>query len=152
MLDDVYANSFMEVYCILQNTEKELVNKIPLKFVNFLKHNMNSNYMPNIKTNIPIDKQNILKETEAILSLIYRSYWTTDEEKKKFAISDKKTCIDNEILKKENYKGKDIYNLFKNSENLNNIVLTDSLVTVKKENFIKKFFYKILRILRRKAT
>jgi hypothetical protein len=149
MVDDVYSNSFTEVYCILQNTEMELVNKIPLKFVNFLKDNMNSSYIPNIKTDVPIDKQNLLKETESILSLIYRSYWATDEEKKEFAINDKKNFIDNEILKKENYKGKDIYNLFKNKENLNDIVLPDSLVTIKKENFIKKFFNKILKILKK---
>lgn len=149
MVDDVYSNSFTEVYYILQNTERELVNKIPLKFVNFLKDNMNSSYIPNIKTDVPIDQQNILEETEAILSLIYRSYWATDEEKKEFAITDKKDFINNEILKKENYKGKDIYNLFKNKGNLNDIVLLDSLVTIKKENFIKKFFNKILKILKK---
>lgn len=149
MVDDVYSNSFTEVYYILQNTERELVNKIPLKFVNFLKDNMNSSYIPNIKTDVPIDQQNILEETEAILSLIYRSYWATDEEKKEFAINDKKDFINNEILKKENYKGKDIYNLFKNKENLNDIVLLDSLVTIKKENFIKKIFNKILKILKK---
>ena len=104
MVDDVYSNSFTEVYYILQNTERELVNKIPLKFVNFLKDNMNSSYIPNIKTDVPINQQNILEETEAILSLIYRSYWATDEEKKEFAINDKKDFINNEILKKENYK------------------------------------------------
>lgn len=149
MVDDVYSNSFTEVYYILQNTERELVNKIPLKFVNFLKDTMNSSYIPNIKTDVPINQQNILEETEAILSLIYRSYWATDEEKKEFAINDKKDFINNEILKKENYKGKDIYNLFKNKENLNDIVLLDSLVTIKKENFIKKIFNKILKILKK---
>ncbi len=149
MVDDVYSNSFTEVYYILQNTERELVNKIPLKFVNFLKDNMNSSYIPNIKTDVPINQQNILEETEAILSLIYRSYWATDEEKKEFAINDKKDFINNEILKKENYKGKDIYNLFKNKENLNDIVLLDSLVTIKKENFIKKIFNKFLKILKK---
>lgn len=152
MVDDVYSNSFMEVYCILQNTEMELVNKIPLKFVDFLKDNMNSSYIPNIKTDVPIDKQNLLKETEAILSLIYRSYWATDEEKKELAINDRKNFINNEISKKENYKGKDIYNLFKNKENFNNVILADSLVTVKKENFIKRFFNKILKILKIKET
>lgn len=152
MVDDVYSNSFMEVYCILQNTERELVNKIPLKFVDFLKDNMNSSYIPNIKPDVPLDKQNLLKETEAILSLIYRSYWATDEEKKELAINDRKNFINNEISKKENYKGKDIYNLFRNKENLNNVILADSLVTVKKENFIKRFFNKILKILKSKET
>ena len=65
MVNDVYTNSFTEVYYILQNTEKELVDKIPLKFMSFLKNNMNSNYITHIKTDVPIDQQNILEETEA---------------------------------------------------------------------------------------
>ena len=150
MIDDTYKNSFMEVYVILQNTDKELVDKIPLKFIDFIKSNMNSNYIPNIKTDIPIDNQNILKETEAILSLIYRSYWATEEEKKDFAIKDKKEFIDKETLKKENYKGKDIYKVFEKKENLNNVILTDNLIVVEKESFFKKLFKKLFGFIKNK--
>ena len=150
MIDDVYRNSFKEVYFILQNTEKELVDKIPLKFIDFIKSNMNSNYIPNIKTDIPIDSQNILKETEAILSLIYRSYWATEEEKKEFALKDKKEFIDKETLKKENYKGKDIYKVFEEKENLNNVILTDNLIVAEKESFFKKLFKKLFGFIKSK--
>lgn len=150
MIDDVYRNSFKEVYFILQNTEKELVDKIPLKFIDFIKSNMNSNYIPNIETDIPIDSQNILKETEAILSLIYRSYWATEEEKKEFALKDKKEFIDKETLKKENYKGKDIYKVFEEKENLNNVILTDNLIVAEKESFFKKLFKKLFGFIKNK--
>lgn len=150
MIDDVYRNSFKEVYFILQNTEKELVDKIPLKFIDFIKSNMNSNYIPNIKTDIPIDSQNILNETEAILSLIYRSYWATEEEKKEFALKDKKEFIAKETLKKENYKGKDIYKVFEEKENLNNVILTDNLIVAEKESFFKKLFKKLFGFIKNK--
>lgn len=77
MIDEIYKNSFKEVYEILENTEDELLAKIPTKFMNFIKENMNENYKTNIQRNVDLDKQPLLKETEAILSLIYRSYWET---------------------------------------------------------------------------
>ena len=48
MIDEVYRNSFKEVYEILENTENELVEKVPINFINFLKENMNKEYKTNI--------------------------------------------------------------------------------------------------------
>ena len=48
MIDNVYKNSFKEVYDILQNTDEELVHKIPKNFMDFIKNNMNTNYKTNI--------------------------------------------------------------------------------------------------------
>ena len=70
MIDDIYRNSFKEVYDILQNTEDELIKKIPNTFIDFIKENMNVDYKTNIREDIEIDKQKLLKETEAILSLV----------------------------------------------------------------------------------
>lgn len=98
MLDEIYRNSFKEVYDILKNTESDLTAKLPNKFINFLKENMNVNYKTNINPNEDIDKQHLIKETEAILSLIYRSYWTTDEEKKEFIIMDKHELAEKEKI------------------------------------------------------
>lgn len=148
MIDDIYKNSFKEVYVILQNTDKELVDMIPLKFIDFIKSNMNSDYITNIKTDVTIDDQKLLKETEAVLSLIYRSYWATEQEKAEFAINDKNDFIHRENLKKENYKGKDVYKMFEEKENLNNVILADNLVVLKKENFLKKLFKKIFYFIR----
>lgn len=145
MINDVYRNAFKEVYDILENTEKELVIKIPTKFINFIKNNMNNNYKSNIQTNVGIDKQQLSKETEAILALIYRSYWATDEEKKKFAIKDHQ-----EIIEKEEYQGIDIYEIFEKRKNINNITIDNNLMVIKKENFIKRIFNKVLNILKRK--
>lgn len=149
MIDNIYKDSFKEVYDILQNTDEELVMKIPITFINFIKNNMNENYKTNINPNARIDSQNLSKETEAILSLIFRSYWATDEEKREFAIKDKQDLINSENAKKKNYKGKDIYELFEKKENLNNIILNNDLVVLEKENFIKRFFNKILNIFKK---
>lgn len=148
MIDEVYRNSFKEVYDILENTENELVSKIPAKFINFLKKNMNVNYKTNINKDEQIDKQHLLKETEAILSLIYRSYWATDEEKLEFSAKDQQEFIEKEEKKKEQYQGKDIYQVFEERKNINEITVDNNLMVIKKENFIKRLFNKILSIFK----
>ena len=149
MIDEVYRNSFKEVYEILENTENELLAKIPTKFMNFIKENINENYKTNIQQDVDIDKQPLLKETEAVLSLIYRSYWATDEEKQEFAIKDQQEFIKKDEKKKEQYKGKDIYQVFEERKNINKITIDNNLMVIKKENFIKRFFNKILNIFKR---
>ena len=110
MIDEVYRNSLKEVYDVLENTDVELVNKIPNKFLNFIKENMNVNYITHINPNVEISKQPLLKETEAILSLIYRSYWITDVEKQEFSERDKEQLMQKEEQKKAKYK--DISSIF----------------------------------------
>lgn len=149
MIDEIYRNSFKEVYDILENTEKELVVKIPIKFMNFIKDNMNNTYKTKIDPNVDIDKQHLLKETEAILSLIYRSYWATDEEKQEFAIRDKQEAIKIEEKKQEQYQGKDIYQIFEERKNINKIAIDNNLMVIKKQNFMKRVLNKILNILKK---
>lgn len=151
MINEVYRNSFKEVYEILKSTENELLAKIPTKFINFIKNNMNENYKTNIQQDVDIDKQPLSKETEAILSLIYRSYWATDEEKQELAIKDRQDIIEIEKKKKEQYQGKDIYGIFEERKNINKITIDNNLMVIKKENFLKKFFNKILSILKNKS-
>lgn len=147
MLDNLYKNAFKEVYQILQNTDTELVDKIPSKFINFLKNNMNQDYQTHIDNNVEINKQKLLAETEDILSLIYRSYWATDEEKIEFSKRDIQELTKIEENKKVHYK--DISEIFEKRKNLNNITLDNSLAVIPKENFIKRLFKKILQIFKK---
>ena len=133
MIDNiVFKNSLKEVYDILKNTENDLVIKIPSSFINFIKENMNKDYVTNIQPNVNINQQPLLKETEAILSLIYQTYWADTSEKKDFN------------LIKEDYPKEDIYKIFEKRKNTNISYEATSLIPTKKENFIIKFFKNIL--------
>ena len=149
MIDEIYKNSFKEVYDILENTEEDLLSKIPNSFMNFIKNNMNVDYKTSINLNETIDKQHLLKETEAILSLIYRSYWATDEEKNEFAKKDNLELIKEEEQKKEQYQGKDIYKIFEERKNLNTITVDNNLMVIENESFIKRIFRKFLNIFKK---
>ncbi len=149
MIDEIYKNSFKEVYDILENTEEDLLSKIPNSFMNFIENNMNVDYKTSINLNETIDKQHLLKETEAILSLIYRSYWATDEEKNEFAKKDNLELIKEEEQKKEQYQGKDIYKVFEERKNLNTITVDNNLMVIENESFIKRIFRKFLNIFKK---
>ena len=145
MIDNVYRNAFKEVNEILKNTDKELVDKIPQKFMNFIKDNMNENYETNIRNDVDIDKQKLLNETEAILSLIYRSYWATDEEKREFTKKD-----ENELTK--NNQEENIYNLFEEKKNINKVTVDENLKVIKKESLFKSFINKLKHFLKIKKN
>ncbi len=141
MIYNMYTNAFTEVYYILQNTDESLLNKIPNKFIQFIQNNMNRDYNVEIKKDFPIDKQPLLKETEAILSLIYRSYWATSDEKLEFANKDKQEFLEGN----KNQNLKDIYEVFENRKNINNITINNNLMVIPKENFMKRLLNKIKR-------
>ena len=93
MLELKYRNAFKEVYEILKYTDIDLVNKIPKKFINFLRANMNNDYEFNVQEGICLNKQILSEETNNIFALIYRDYW---QQRKKKKNSEKK------MKKKEN--------------------------------------------------
>ena len=147
MLDNTYKNAFKEVYEILQNSEESLVKQVPQKFINFLLDNMNKDYTSNINAEISIDKQSILPETENILSLIFRSYWATDEEKLEFLAKDTQELFQEEENKKKKFKN--INEIFEKKQNINNITITNDLMVIPKKNFIQKLFKKIFKIFKK---
>ena len=118
------------------------------KFLNFVNESRNANYKTDINLNIPIDKQHLLEETEGILSLIYRNYWATDEEKKQFIEKDKQEQFEIENKKKQQYS----VDIFKNSnseENINESSSNKSLIIIKENNFITKIFKKIINMFKK---
>ena len=72
-----------EVEDILNNSEKDIQEKVPDKFKKMLENNKDKNYVVNIDYSVSINKQNLLQETREILALIYRDYLCNKEEKRK---------------------------------------------------------------------
>ena len=153
MRDENYSMALCEVEYILNNTDEQLIKMIPNSFINWIKNNKSKTYKPNLRNDIPIESQKLLPETEAIISVIYRKYWSSEEEKEKYREEDKKyaeyeelqkrnkypTDI-NEILKKNTNQSQKIY------ENEQNIPMERSLTVVKKENIFKRIINKIKKI------
>lgn len=82
-----YKRALAEVNIIITNMPKELAIKIPDKFKNVVKQEMDSNYNPDI--NKLIIEKDILQETVVILGLIYRDFLCSYSEREKLQIQDK---------------------------------------------------------------
>ena len=54
-----YRQALFEVYKILQNTDEEIINKIPEKFMKFVKENMDINYKFELEKGKELIKQNL---------------------------------------------------------------------------------------------
>ena len=84
MASIAYKKAYSEVLDILNHTKKEDVEKIPLEFINFLKENVATNYVPRLDHTMEIKDMHLKPETKAILAIIYRKFWCTPEELKEF--------------------------------------------------------------------
>lgn len=144
MIDKKYRDAFKEVYEILENTDNELLQKIPKKFLIFIKDNMSEDYVTKIVSNKTLDEQELLEETEAILALIYRSYWATEEEKKEFQEKAKKEIEENQI------QYKNIEEIFASRNNkMNNMVINKELIVVKEKNIFSRILEKIKKFFKK---
>ena len=145
-----YKQSLTEINTIINYMDIENVRKIPQKFIEFIKQNMDSTYIPNISKNIPINEQNIKKDTKILLSLLYRDYLCDADKKKQLIQNDieAKKTYEQELRKQYNPD-----NIFKNSNN-NDIITNNSLpkkisMIEYKESLLKKILHKIKKFFRK---
>ena len=71
-----------EVNCILENSEEEVLTKIPNKFKEYLNANMDREFTPNFIPGLAIFAQPISMEAKELLKLVYRDFLATEDERK----------------------------------------------------------------------
>lgn len=149
MQNIAYAEAATEVLEILNNTQKKEVDKIPVKFMEFLKKNSLRTYKPNFDYTKPIKELNLKPKTQALLGLIYLRYWADEEEKIKF---NQKLNENEKKYQKELQEKYSVNNLFKNKTtviNQENIQEETQLIRLQNKTFIQKIIEKIKVIFRR---
>lgn len=142
-MEELYKNGLAEVDMILNYADEESINKIPESLLKFIKENK-STYVPKINPNKNLDEQDLLYETKVILSVLYRDYWASEDERKKLLKSEKQELINIENKKQEEYNYTNLFGSKKNDTK--NDSQAKSLVV--KENFLKKVFNRIKRIFK----
>ena len=129
-METISKQTFSDLSVIFKMMPNEIIKAINPKFIEFIKDNCDKNCKSNIKPYIPLKEQDISKETQDILALIYESYFSTEEEKR-------------QLLKERNEQINLKYNtdnLFKNKEYKNE---KHELIVVKKQSFFEKIINKI---------
>lgn len=138
-MEEKYKNGLAEVDMILNYADEESLNKIPESLKQFIKENK-SDYITKINPEKDLKDQDLLYETKVILSVLYRDYWTSRDERKKLLEDEKAELIDIENRKNEKYN---YNNLFKNKNNEIETNVEEIKSLVVKENLIKKILNKI---------
>lgn len=150
MVRTPYSEAATEVLAILNNTDKEAVNKIPKKFIEFLKENSSKTYKPNFDKSKTIKELNLKPKTQALLGLIYLKCWANEQQRAEFT---KGTLENEKVYQQELTEKYSTDNLFKNrvTSKLENETKAQqiSLIKVKENNFIQRIINKIKSIFRR---
>ncbi len=136
-----YRQALFEVYKILENTDEEIKNKIPEKFIKFVKENMDTNYKFELEKGKELVRQNLKSETKQIIALIYKYYICGEEERKKIVEKEKIDIRKNFYIDFNKNKKSKIKNI-QNRDEIENF--ETSLVEIKKEKWYKKLINKIL--------
>ena len=109
MISVEYKEAISETLDILRHTKKEDVDKIPPRFMEFLKENASKTYKPRLDHTKKIEDMELKQKTKAILAIIYEEFWCNSEERKEF----KKNLKENEMKRqkelKEKYNPKEIF-------------------------------------------
>lgn len=150
-----YSQTLKEVSCILKNMPNEDLEKLPKKLIEIIEKNKDEEYEFKINETLPIEKQNIKRETMAYMVMLYYNYWCQTVEEKLLL---EKKLNSNEKAYEEIIKEKYSYDkMFKKNNNIENgeeiikenQTQTKDIIKVE-DKWYKKIFNKILKIFRRK--
>lgn len=139
-----YANAYSEVLGILKFIAKEDYEKIPNSKIELFETNQNKEYIFEYNPNKTLEEQNVSKRAKAIIGLLFRDYWATDEQKDKII---RKQNYDRQILEEQKKSMYDVENIFKKKSYENEEV--KEMVVYKEQRWYQKLFAKILKIFKK---
>ncbi len=147
MLKQQDKEAITEVMDILRHMKQQDVDKISPSFMQYLKDNVSTTYVPNLDHTCAIDKMQLRKQTRIILAIIYRKFWCGQENKKNFdrILNENERDYQEEMRKKYNpddvFKNKKMQDSKGTQSNLQLIEYKQTMIS-KIINKIKRLFYK----------
>lgn len=149
-----YSKALAEVSEILKYTQKEVIDKIPQKFLDFIEKNKDKEHKLVLKEDKNLLEQDLKPETKEIIALIYRDYVCDQEERENII---KESILQREKIEKEkNEKYKIDFDKIKEQRETKvynskeEKMEEKSLVMIKEEKWYKKIIKKILELFTRK--
>ena len=148
MVNEELRESVVEFFAILENTDEEVLNKIPKNFLNFLKSIESDTYEFKYNRKKKLAEQNIKPKTRGLIALVYQDYICTEEEKKEYI----QLC--NDYFFEEEVRKNNLYNQKSwNADEENNVkeeCSKSELALVEyKENIFQKIINKLKDIFKK---
>lgn len=134
---------YSEVYGILNVLGEKYINKLPKSLYDTILSQKRRDYVPRYDIKIPLEKQNLKKESVAMIALLHLNYWCSSREEKEEL---KKVFKTNEELHERESQEK---NKEKYQDEISYISTSATLTMVeyKSESIFKKCINKIKRLL-----
>lgn len=151
MVTKELSEAAVEFNSILEHSSKDIIEKIPIKFLDFINKIASKTYKFDYDQSKSLDEQNLKPETRGLIALVYQDYICDDEERNEYIQKSQLFVNQMENLKREKYNPDDIFkNKKNNSESVEDNVLTETaIVEYKEKNFIQKLFDKIKYLFRK---
>lgn len=151
--EEIYHKAFKEFREIIKFFPKNEYKKIPKHFIDFIEENMDNNYEYKVEHIDDFQNQEMLEETRTLLSIVYRDFLASDEEKKQIIESENEELLQEEKLNQEKY---DVYTIFEKRNNDKIKIINDDLIeknlVVVKEKWYKKLLNKIRDFFTKEKT
>lgn len=153
MVNERYGIAISETLHYLKGINQHDINKIPSKFMLFLKENASNNYFCNFDYNKPLKELKLTNEAKGLIAMICLNYWCeTEEQKIKFRsyLNKNEQAYQEELKRKYNvddiFKKRDISNNEDTtSESINNLP-----VELKNENIFKRLLNRLKKLFSKK--
>ena len=150
-MEKSYARAYTEVSEILRYLPKEEYEKIPQEEIEFYSENSDKNYNFKINSNIPIEQQNISKEANAILVILFRDYIASELQKQKLERVLNYNLMQQQKIAKEQYNSNDLFkNNIENNHAPKELKQENTQLVEYKKSWIKTIFNKIKSFFKRK--
>lgn len=138
---------YSEVYQVLNLLGNEYIDKLPTSLINMLKEKREINYNPQYTDDIPLNEQNIKKETISIIVLLYLNYWCKDDNE----ISEVKNILkENEnkyqVELREKYNPDNIFSNQHRNSSIDNAQNNQELALIERKNI--KWYKKIWKTIK----
>lgn len=137
------SKSYKEVLTYLSLLSPTELQKIPKEKLEIYVKYMDNSYEYKINKNKPIQNQNMMAETKAILSNLFRDYFANDYQKQRILAKEK-----NDLQKIENIK-KEKYNPYKILEQRNESKVKNKELVVYKYSYLKELIKKIKKLFKK---
>ena len=137
--------SYTEVVTYLSLLSPEELSKIPKEKIELYVKYMDNSYTYKIDFSKNIKEQQMMEETKAILSNLFRDYFANDYQKERIVAKEKYDLEKIEEIKREKYNPHKKLEE-RNTKNENYNIAETKEIIIYKENFFKKIINKIKNI------
>lgn len=148
MVTKEFAEASAEISEILSYLPNEYIQKIPKKLRDFFEKVKSKNYISKITPYKVLEEQELKPKTKTLLTIIYRNYWCSEEEKKEI---DKILIENDRKYEKELRQKYNPDNIFKNRDNRNvesNNTQNNLPIEIKKDHFFSKIWNFIVNLIK----